>query len=195
MKLSAQPRAAIPTGTSRPCAALVAGVALFLAGCPPAQKRPALGWQTTAAVRPIIPAPLLPSDPTLPEVESASAEAPPSLQIVLPRPAPPRSRPPLQPSTAASEVGKADGPLIVPQVSADESAAAQQEVNASLAAAERNLEAVRGRTFNAAQTDIANKTRGFVAEAREAARSGDWSRARSLAKKAQVLSEELGRSL
>jgi len=100
----------------------------------------------------------------------------------------------VQPSSSVSEGGKADGPLIVPQVSATESAAAQQEINANLASAERNLEAVRAKNLNATQTDMANKAKGFMDEAREAAQSGDWARARSLAKKAQVLAEELARS-
>jgi hypothetical protein len=195
MNLSTQPCAAISVGTRLSCAAAAAGVALFLAGCPPAQKRPAFSWRTTAAVRPIIPALLPPSDPKLPEVNSASAASPPSLQIVLPRPVPPRPRVPPQPSNASSEGSKTDGPLIVPQMSAVESAAAQQEINANLAAAERNLEAVRGKNLNAAQSDTANKTKSFIAEAREAVQSGDWVRARSLAKKAQVLSDELARSL
>jgi hypothetical protein len=49
--------------------------------------------------------------------------------------------------------------------------------------------------LNAAQSDLASKIRGFIKDAREAAQIADWSRARSLAKKAQVLSEELAGSL
>lgn len=175
---------------------MAAGVAVLLAGCPPAQKRPAFAWRTAAAVRPIIPEPLPADDPALPEVDTASrGGAPPNLQIVFPRPVPPRSRVQPSPSNSGSEGGKEDGPLIVPQVSAGESAAAQQEINANLSSAERNLGAVRGRSLNATQTDMANKTKGFIDDAREAAQAGDWARARSLAKKAQVLSEELARSL
>jgi hypothetical protein len=37
--------------------------------------------------------------------------------------------------------------------------------------------------------------RSFISDAREAGRAGDWARARDLAKKAQVLSEELADSL
>jgi hypothetical protein len=37
--------------------------------------------------------------------------------------------------------------------------------------------------------------RSFLAEAREAAHVGDWTRASNAAKKAQVLSEELAASL
>jgi hypothetical protein len=49
--------------------------------------------------------------------------------------------------------------------------------------------------LNATQSDLASKVRGFLKDAREAAQIGDWSHARSLAKKAQVLSEELASSL
>jgi hypothetical protein len=45
------------------------------------------------------------------------------------------------------------------------------------------------------QADLASKARGFVSDARDAARAGDWDRARSLAKKAQILSQELLDSL
>jgi len=54
---------------------------------------------------------------------------------------------------------------------------------------------VRGKTLSAAQTDLVSKIRGFINDARAAAQITDWSRARSLAKKAQVLSEELASSL
>lgn len=196
MNPSPQPRAATLVGTRLLSAATAAGVALLLAGCPPAQERPAFGWRTAAAVRPIIPVPFPADDPALPDVDTASrGSAPPNLQIVLPRPVAPRSRVQPQPANSVSEGGKEDGPLIVPQVSAGESAAAQQEIHANLSSAERNLEAVRGRSLNATQIDMANKTRGFIDDAREAVQAGDWSRARSLAKKAQVLSEELARSL
>jgi hypothetical protein len=45
------------------------------------------------------------------------------------------------------------------------------------------------------QEDLASKVRGFGDNAREAMRSGDWARAKSLAKKAEVLSEQLAGSL
>jgi hypothetical protein len=65
----------------------------------------------------------------------------------------------------------------------------------SLSVAERNVAASEGRPLNATQSDLASKIRSFVAEARDAAHVGDWTRASSAAKKAQVLSEELARSL
>jgi hypothetical protein len=61
--------------------------------------------------------------------------------------------------------------------------------------AERNLAAAAGKSLNAMQSDVASKVRSFISDAREAGRAGDWVRARDLAKKAQVLSEELVGSL
>jgi hypothetical protein len=61
--------------------------------------------------------------------------------------------------------------------------------------AEHNLAAASGKPLNATQADLASKVRSFISDAREAGRSGDWTRARDLAKKAQVLSEELAASL
>ena len=58
-----------------------------------------------------------------------------------------------------------------------------------------NLGAARGKTLSAVQRDLVSKIQGFIKDAREAAQITDWSRARSLAKKAQVLSEELASSL
>jgi len=77
--------------------------------------------------------------------------------------------------------------MIAPELTPQESAVAQQQTNQSLGIAEKNL--------NAAQADLVSKIRGFIKDAREAAQITDWSRARGLAKKAQVLSEELTGSL
>jgi hypothetical protein len=86
-------------------------------------------------------------------------------------------------------------PTIATQLTPQEAAAARQQTNQSLSIAEKNLESVRGRNLNAAQSDLASKIREFIKDAREAAQIADWSRARSLAKKAQVLSEELAGSV
>jgi hypothetical protein len=177
--------------------ALFLGVmALLSSGCMAAKKRPTVAWQTASLVHPIIP-PVRAADASpLPEVTSVPELVIPSNHIAFPpaRPAPPRPRGPVTPG-AANDTNKPDGPLIAPQVTAEESASAQQEINASLSASEKNLEGVRGKKLNAVQVDMVNKTRGFMNDAREAARSGDWARARSLAKKALVLSEELARSI
>ena len=85
--------------------------------------------------------------------------------------------------------------MIAPQLSPQESAVAQQQTTQSLSIAEKNLASARGKTMDATQSDLVSKIRGFIKDAREAAQIADWSRARSLAKKAQVLSEELAGSL
>jgi hypothetical protein len=85
--------------------------------------------------------------------------------------------------------------MIAPQLTPQESAVAQQQTNQSLSIAEKNLQFAHGKNLNAAQSDLVSKIRGFIKDAREAAQIADWSRARSLAKKAQVLSEELAGSL
>ncbi|MGB8459268.1 MAG: hypothetical protein WCE50_16205 [Candidatus Acidiferrum sp.] len=64
-----------------------------------------------------------------------------------------------------------------------------------MSAAERNLSATAGKSLNAMQSDLASKVRSFISDAREAGRAGDWARARTLAKKAEVLSEQLASSL
>jgi hypothetical protein len=81
--------------------------------------------------------------------------------------------------------------MITPQLSPQESVAAQLQINDSLTIAEKNLAAMRGKNLSAAQADLMSKIRGFIKDAREAAGFRDWVRARSLSKKAQLLSEEL----
>jgi len=99
------------------------------------------------------------------------------------------------PTTPVAEEEKPEAPTIAPQLSQEEFAAARQETNQSLDIAEKNLAATRGKRLNASQTDLVSKIKGFLKDAREAAQAGDWARARNLAKKAQVLSEELVRSV
>ena len=85
--------------------------------------------------------------------------------------------------------------MISPQLTPQESAVAQQQANQSLGIAEKNLASVRGKKLNSTQSDLISKITGFIKDAREAANTADWNRARSMAKKAQVLSEELAGSL
>lgn len=98
-------------------------------------------------------------------------------------------------NTPVADAEKPEAPTIAAQLSKEEFAAAQQETNQSLDIAERNLASTSNKHLNAAQTDLVSKIKGFLKDAREAAQAGDWARARNLAKKAQVLSEELVRSV
>ena len=104
---------------------------------------------------------------------------------------PPRPHYPTPAASGGVDSEKLDAPMIAPQLSPQETLAAQQQTNESLSIAEKNLAGMRGKKLNAAQTDLVSKIQGFIKDAREAARFMDWMRARSLAKKAQLLSEEL----
>jgi hypothetical protein len=76
------------------------------------------------------------------------------------------------------------------------SQASQQRdaANRMLAATEQNLKKIAGRAeLTATQQDMINQTRQFVEQARAAVAAEDFDRARTLAWKAQLLSEELVR--
>ncbi len=169
----------------------------LLVGCS-VRKRPEIPWATAVMVRPVAQARIAEGndafDDPLPELRF---EMPPFLgRLIGLRPPPPRPRSSAPSNgTLGSEAEKSDAPTIAPQLTPQESVVAQQQTNESLNIAERNLGAARGKTLSAAQTDLVSKIRGFIKDAREAAQITDWSRARSLAKKAQVLSEELASSL
>jgi hypothetical protein len=85
--------------------------------------------------------------------------------------------------------------LLAPQLSEQEIASAQQQMNDSIMVAQRNLASAKGHRLSATQTDLASKVNSFLDESKAAVKEGDWTRARNLAKKAQVLSEELAGSL
>ncbi len=114
-------------------------------------------------------------------------------RLFVPRPVPPRPR--SSNGSQPENSSETKTPELVPQLSPQETAAAKVQFTQSMALVERNLAATRGKNLNAAQSDIVSKITGFVAEAREASGEGDWGRARNLAKKAQILSEDLVASL
>ncbi len=85
-------------------------------------------------------------------------------------------------------------PQIAPQLSAKAQATAVRTTTDDIRVAERNLQTAYGRQLNASQSDLVEKISGFLAQAHEAIRTGDWVRAQNLAQKAQVLSAELVKS-
>lgn len=137
-----------------------------------------------------------------PEISGTPEKTPPALTV--PAPNPPRPRPnrrnststpaetaPTDPEVAAP---KPESPRISPRYSAEEEAALRKQTHKSIAEAERNLQRMSRRKLNPTQADMAEKVRGFLAQAREAIGAGDWFRAQNLASKASVLSTELLRS-
>lgn len=140
--------------------------------------------QPTAVNPPPAPAPTEP-----PDIKS-SAEPIPAVAEQ------PRPRPPVGTETAAPKPEPEPEPVqIAPQLSAKDQAAAVRTTTNDIRVAERNLQVAYGRQLSASQNDLVGKIAGFLAQAHEAIRAGDWVRAQNLAQKAQVLSGELIKSL
>jgi hypothetical protein len=131
-----------------------------------------------------------------PDIEAKPAtQPPPELVVPPPHPAPRpprRANPqPTEPATEAEAESKPAAPRMAPRLSTAEEDTYKEKTWGAITTAERNLERVSGRALSASQQDIAGKVRGFLAQSREAIGVADWIRARSLAEKALVLSQEL----
>jgi hypothetical protein len=195
---STQFRASFPRACLQSGALLLCVSTLALSGCAQRQlKARAFPWSASAHMRPLIPevqeTQLNDGSDVIPDLQPELTPPPSTLAIARSAPARPRVPVPAPPQTEAPV--KADVPQLAPQLSAAETSAAQQQTNQSLGIAEKNMGASEGKTLNAAQQDLASKVRSFVAEAKEAVRTGDWIRARNAAKKAEVISQELAGSL
>ena len=163
-------------------------------------RRAKIPWASAVQVRPALQAHAGGGDGGDPDAPDIGLDLAPLAAMMVPiRSAPPRPRVAPAPAPAASappaDAEKPEAPTIAAQLSKEEFAAAQQETNQSLEIAEKNLASTSNKRLNAAQNDLVSKIKGFLKDAREAAQAGDWARARNLAKKAQVLSEELVRSV
>jgi hypothetical protein len=163
-------------------------------------RRPKIPWTTAVQVRPNLQAHAGGGDGGDLDAPEIGLDLGPLAAIMVPiRSVPPRPHVNPAPAPAANapvaDAEKPEAPTIAAQLSKEEFAAAQQETNQSLDIAEKNLASALNKHLNAAQNDLVSKIRGFLKDAREAAQAGDWARARNLAKKAQVLSEELVRSV
>jgi hypothetical protein len=178
--------------------AIVCAVAAIVSGCAANQKprARAFPWATANTVRPVAPK-TVSSDVSNEDLFAdlgIGVPAPPSIVGGVPSgPSRPRVQVVAPGNNSASHVPEA--PMIAPQLSPEQTAQAQQQAAASVSVAEKNIAASQGRSLNAMQSDLASKVRSFLAEAREAAQVGDWTRASSAAKKAEVLSQELASSL
>ena len=171
---------------------------LLAAGC--AERRRPVNWRGAGLGRPSVPVnPMQRPNPQAADLSDPIPElrlempAPPPLLSARAAPARPHVTPP--PASENNSATKPEPPVIAPQLTPAESSAAQQQMNSSLVVAEKNLARTQGRKLNTTQSDLASKVKEFIGDARSAGKEGDWTRARSLATKAQVLSEELASSL
>ncbi len=187
---SAQPQLAVLRDSARIFLGLLGSLAIFMSGCA-ARKKPAIPWSTAVLVRPILPQRATANIDVDDPVHDLRFEIPPPPAPLATRMAPARPRSVAPSTNQNAPATKPDTPQIVPGLSTEESASLRQETDKNLSGAEHNLAATAGKPLNAAQSDLASKVRSFISDAREAGRAGDWARARDLAKKAQVLSEEL----
>jgi hypothetical protein len=158
-------------------------------------------WPNAAIVRPNIP----PVRNGGGEIAADATQEDPELRLVfdlpegpfpmVPQSVPRRPRVLPTPPPVSTEPSKTQSPFVAPQLTVQESSTAQQQTTESLAAAEKNLDALRGKSLNSAQSDMASKVTGFMVDARTAATNGDWTSAQTLARKAQLLAEELAKTV
>lgn len=186
----------VPSHVLRSGFVLLGCTAALLNGCS-MRKRPSFAWNAAILTRPISPPhPTTAADLTEDPVPELQLEPPTfPLQLISTRNGP--VRPHVTPAVSngpGTDPEKLQSPAIAPALSAQETTIDRQQANESLDVAEKNLAASQGKNLNAAQSDMVSKIQSFIKDAREAARLSDWTRARGLAKKAQVLSEELAGS-
>lgn len=109
-------------------------------------------------------------------------------------PRPPAPRRVAVPTEPEPEPTKQEAPQISPQLSPEEKSRAQASTDADIKAAQQGLDTAAHHTLNPTQQDMVDKISGFLTQAREAIGVADWLRAKNLAQKAHVLSNELVRS-
>jgi outer membrane murein-binding lipoprotein Lpp len=198
MRSSLSSRIHVLLAPSRISLAAALCLAVFsLGGCATRiSKAHTIPWSSAPQIKPIVRPFSAASSPETEDLSELEAG------VVLPNspfmpargtPARPRVAPP--PAAPVEENSRPRTPILSPDLTPIESSAAEEEARQSLDVAEKNIAVTQGRTLNATQSDLASKVRSFIAEAREAARVRDWPRSRNAAKKAEVLSNELAKSL
>jgi hypothetical protein len=188
----------IPRISPKFVCAILCAIAVILSGCG-ATQRPrarAFPWANAKNVRPLAPQKLSSevSNEDLFAELGLNVPGPPSPVAGIPS-APQRPRVAIVAAGGGTGSRVPEVPMIAPQLSPEQTASAQQQTSASISVAEKNIAASQRRSLNPMQSDLASKVRSFLAEAREAAHVGDWTRASNAAKKAEVLSQELAGSL
>jgi outer membrane biosynthesis protein TonB len=132
-----------------------------------------------------------------PPTPAATVAAPLPVESTHPKPPPPPHRQPTEASsdTQAEQPVRTPPPQISPQLSPGDQATMRRSTGVDAGVAQKNLQQANGKVLNAAQSDLMEKIRSFLAQSDEAGKAGDWSRAQTLAQKARLLSVELVDSL
>lgn len=131
---------------------------------------------------------------TPPPVPATASANPPAVTLPKSKSAPAPPRPSSTQSTAEAnndEPAHPVAPQITPELSASDQELYKRRTDEDASVAEQNLHLTDGKQLSAAQKDIVDKISGFLAESRDAGKTGDWARAQNLAQKARSLSVEL----
>jgi hypothetical protein len=115
-------------------------------------------------------------------------------------PTPPPSVPPrptrqAPPPPSAHPARQEPPPRLSPQVSSDRETQLTQEVNAKIQGVERTLLSIDQQKLKADQSETYQTVYSFLAQAREALANKDFQQAMNLAQKADVLSDELSKTV
>lgn len=169
-------------------------VLLFPLGCPKKAARPDIAKNGLVKPPLVMPRDV---DTTPPEfdVRAPSSRSMPYLTIPSKQPNPPPVRHLPNSSEPEPEPVKPEAPQISPQLSSDELARDKASTDKDINTAKQNLDSANGKKLTVNQRDMADKIRGFLKQAQDAIAISDWSRAKSLAEKARLLSDELVKSL
>ena len=183
------------------------GLSLVAAGCArkSAQARAPVSAApappSAEAERPMNTAPDTSAEPP---VQAVNPPALPAAEAVPPPVPIPSKKPPAPHRPAADQPAMdvsseppahAPAPQISPEISPHDQESYERSTGDDIAVAEKNLQDASGKKWNAAQQDLVDKIRSFLAESLEASKDGDWARAQTLAQKARLLSVELINSL
>ena len=148
---------------------------------------------------------IAPDTDALPPVETvappptpvATTAAPLPVESTHTKPPPPPHRQPTESSSDAQpeQPARTPPPQISPQLSPGDQASMRHSTGDDASVAQKNLQQANGKVLSAAQSDLVEKIRSFLSQSDAAGKSGDWSRAQTLAQKARLLSVELVDSL
>jgi len=166
---------------------------LFLGGCLFTAKPQKPKFVRTGITRPPLTQPR-DSDAPVPDVapNEATHVAAQFVIVVPERPTPPRRV--MASSEPEPEPAKPAPLQISPQLSQQEVSRLQGDIENDLRSARLNLNSVVGKRMNSFQQELADKVHSFMDQTRDAQSASDWVRARSLAEKARIVSEDLVRS-
>jgi hypothetical protein len=199
---------------SKPAILLVTGLSLFAGGCfsgkkttpvvlVPSTPAPAVVPVTVAPDPPALPAPAVVTNPqTLPGSPAAPAQPKP-IQAAKPVKRKKAAKPAAAPAPAPAPETAAAAPIVpAPQLPpqlqeilpADRRKQYEAEYSQGMARANQALKQVSKRTLDASHQEMAARVRTFLTQA-QAARGKDLSTALQLARRADLLGQELLKSL